>query len=96
MVQSTFSIRMDEDTKQKMDVLCASLGMSMSTAFNVFARAFVRNDGFPFDVKLGQKDEDAWNAFMEARKILRDRYPEGLSLKEIEKEIESVRSEKIQ
>ena len=77
-----------------MDALCESLGVSMSSAFNVFARAFVRDGGFPFDVRLGRADIDSWNAFMEARGILRKKFPEEPSLDEIEEEIRSVRSKK--
>ena len=94
MAQATFSIRMDEETKQGMDVLCVSLGISMSAAFNVFARAFVRGGGFPFDVRLGRADIDSWNAFLEAGSILRKKFPEEPSLDEIEEEIKSVRSKK--
>lgn len=51
------SIRLEEDIKNDMDAVCESLGMSMSAAFNVFARAFVRNRGFPFDVKLQEQKD---------------------------------------
>lgn len=94
MAQATFSIRMDEETKQRMDVLCDSLGVSMSAAFNVFARAFVRDGGFPFEVKLGKTNDDGWNAFLEARNILRNKFPTEPTLEEIESEIKAVRSEK--
>ena len=94
MVQVTFSIRIDEETKQRMDTLCDSLGVSMSAAFNVFARAFVRDGGFPFDVRLGKADNDSWEAFLEARNSLRKRFPEEPSLDQIEEEIRSVRSRK--
>ena len=94
MAQATFSIRMDEETKQRMDILCDSLGVSMSAAFNVFARAFVRDGGFPFDVKLGRVSDDGWDAFLEARNILRKRFPTEPTLEEIDREIKTVRSDK--
>ena len=55
MGQSTFSIRLEDDIKNDMNSVCEYIGMSMSTAFNIFARAFVRNRGFPFDVKISDE-----------------------------------------
>ena len=42
MAQATFSIRMDESLKNQFDNLCKEFGMNASTAFNIFARAVVR------------------------------------------------------
>lgn len=93
MVQSTFSIRLDEDTKADMDSICDSLGMSMSSAFSVFAKAFVRARGFPFDVRIGNsRDDDLWSTFLEARGALRRAYPEEPSLEDINKVVSAVRS----
>lgn len=95
MTQVTFSIRLEEDVKNEMNVICDSIGISMSTAFNVFARAFVRNGGFPFDVEP-QVQKDPWDGFIEARRILRERYPVEPSLEEINAEIAAARSSKTQ
>ncbi len=57
IAQATFSISLEEDMKNDIDAVCESFGMSMSAAFNVFARAFVRNRGFPFDVKLQEQKD---------------------------------------
>jgi addiction module RelB/DinJ family antitoxin len=95
MGQSTFSIRLEDDIKDEMNSMCESIGMSMSTAFNIFARAFVRNGGFPFDVRLPDK-RDPWDGFLEARRTLRERYPIEPGLDEIDEEIKAVRSSKQQ
>lgn len=89
-MQSTFSVRLDEETKRAMDELCESLGLSMSAAFNIFAKAFVRDGGFPFDVRCTPV-ADPMESFWEARRILRERYPEEPSLDEINEEISRVR-----
>ena len=94
MSQMSFSIRMDEDTKNMMNEICDSLGISMSSAFNVFAKAFVREGGFPFDVRLGKNDDDGWNAFLEARNILKKKNLTEPTLEEIENEIKAIRSRK--
>ena len=50
MAQQTFSIRMDENLKKEFDVLCEDFGMNATTAFNVFARAVVRERRIPFEI----------------------------------------------
>lgn len=52
MAQTNVNIRMDEGLKQQFDLLCNELGMNMSTAFNIFAKAMVRQQGIPFEVSL--------------------------------------------
>ena len=76
-----------------MDALCESLGLSMSAAFNIFAKAFVREGGFPFDVRY-TATTDPMESFWAARRILRERYPEEPSLDEINDEIRRIRAKK--
>jgi DNA-damage-inducible protein J len=44
------TIRVDEDIKKQADALFDELGMSLSTAFNIFLRQSVREQGLPFPV----------------------------------------------
>ncbi len=50
MAQSLVNIRMDENVKKKMEKLCNELGITVSAAFNIFARKMIRENGIPFDV----------------------------------------------
>lgn len=50
MSQTSFSIRMDENLKQEFGALCDSIGMTMSTAFCIFAKKSVAEQRIPFDV----------------------------------------------
>lgn len=50
MTQSTFSIRMDEDLKRDFNRFCDNVGMTMSTAFVIFAKTAVRERRFPFEI----------------------------------------------
>lgn len=50
MAQITLSVRMDADVKSQLDALCADVGMSTSTAINMFAKAFIRERKLPFAV----------------------------------------------
>ncbi len=52
MAQTNINIRMDEDLKKNFDDICTELGLNMTTAFNVFARAVVRRQGIPFEVTI--------------------------------------------
>ena len=48
MAQVAFSIRMDEDLKRDFSQFCNDIGMSMSTAFVVFAKATLQDRQIPF------------------------------------------------
>ena len=50
MSQTTFSVRMDSEVKRQLDDFCTNVGMNTSTAFNMFARAVLREKRLPFDV----------------------------------------------
>jgi len=41
---------MDTEIKRQFDDFCANVGMNASTAFNMFARAVLREKRLPFDV----------------------------------------------
>lgn len=51
MSQATFSVRMEKNLKEKFANICESIGMSMSTAINIFANAVVDKRRIPFDVE---------------------------------------------
>ena len=44
------TFRIDENIKAQADELFGELGMSMSTAFNVFLRQSIREQGIPFEI----------------------------------------------
>ena len=50
MAQTTLSVRMDADVKSQLDALCADVGMTTSTAINLFAKAFIRERKLPFEI----------------------------------------------
>ena len=51
-MDSNMTFRLDADVKEQMSSICRELGMTTSTAFNLFARAFVRAKGMPFAVTI--------------------------------------------
>jgi len=44
------NFRMDSDLKKNMEKLCGELGMSMTTAFTIFAKKMTREKRIPFEV----------------------------------------------
>lgn len=50
MAQTTFTIRMDEDTKRDFNALCENIGLTMSAAFCVFAKKAISEQRIPFDL----------------------------------------------
>ena len=50
MAQTNVNIRMDEETKVAFDKFCKEIGLSVSTAFNIFAKTVVREQRIPFEL----------------------------------------------
>ena len=50
MPQTTFSVRMDSEVKEQFDEFCSQVGMNTTVAFNMFARAVLREKRLPFEV----------------------------------------------
>ena len=52
MAQTNINIRMDDTLKQQFDHLCNELGLTMTAAFNIFAKTMVRQQKIPFEISL--------------------------------------------
>ncbi|MCL2495015.1 MAG: type II toxin-antitoxin system RelB/DinJ family antitoxin [Oscillospiraceae bacterium] len=48
MAMTSINVRVDENDKQLFDNFCAAVGMSMSTAINMFMKATLREQKIPF------------------------------------------------
>lgn len=44
------NIRMDADLKKQFEAFCEDMGMTMTTAFNIFAKKAVREYRIPFEI----------------------------------------------
>lgn len=51
MNQSAFSVRMDSQLKDEFSLICEDFGMTVSTAFTLFAKAVVREHRIPFEIR---------------------------------------------
>ena len=52
MAQTLINVRIDEDVKKSMEEICKELGITMSAAFNIFARKVSREKRIPFEVSI--------------------------------------------
>lgn len=50
MAQTMVNFRMDEDLKKSMEKVCSDMGMTMTTAFTIFAKKVSREKRIPFEV----------------------------------------------
>ena len=52
MSMKLINIRMDEELKKEMEIVCNDLGMNITTAFTIFAKKLTREKRIPFDVSI--------------------------------------------
>lgn len=50
MAQAMINFRMDADLKRSMEETCRQMGMSMTTAFTIFATKVSREKRIPFEI----------------------------------------------
>lgn len=73
MAQTLINIRIDEDVKKSMEETCKELGLTMSAAFNIFARKMCREKRIPFEVSVDPFYSDSnMKAISESVKQLED------------------------
>ena len=96
MGQTAFTIRMDTDIKKRFDELCKDFGMSANTAFNIFARAVIKQERIPFDVESENqaKLQRAWEAIERMRESAIANGIADMSMEEIDEEIKAARLRK--
>lgn len=104
MAQTAFSIRMDDGLKRDFSQFCENIGMTMSTAFVVFAKATLRGRRIPFEIYdypappyLTEKhitSGEALTAFEKIRAEVQSRGVPEMSMDEIDAEIAAARKER--
>ena len=50
MAQTMVNFRMDEELKKSVEKTCADMGMSMTTAFMIYAKKIAREKRIPFEI----------------------------------------------
>lgn len=62
MEQTSINIQMAQADEMMFKEICEQLGMTMATAFNIFAKAVIRQGGFPFELNLERPNAETLEA----------------------------------
>lgn len=87
MAQDILSIRMDKDLKRELGQFCEKVGLSISSLINMYARKVVDEQRIPFEISV-KKQADGLGyikAMEELKREVVDKYPNRLSLEEVNK-----------
>ncbi len=89
MANVNVTIRMDSDLKNQADSLFNELGMSMTTAFTLFAKQAVREQKIPFSISLNVPNKETLDALNEFKAMTNDKdnYKRYDSFDELLKEV---------
>ena len=96
MGQVALTVRMDTEVKKRFDELCKDFGMSANTAFNVFAKAVIRQERIPFELE-SENQALLTRAHAAMERMRQSAVANGLSdmsMEEIDEEIRLFREEK--
>lgn len=72
MTNMNINIRIDRDLKNQFEEFCANVGMSMSTAFTIFAKKVVREQRIPFEVGIEVPNGETIEAIQEVERMKAD------------------------
>lgn len=72
MANTNINIRMDTELKKKFEAFCADMGMTMTTAINVFARKAVRENRIPFEISGDVPNTETMEALQEVKRMKAD------------------------
>ena len=94
MATAAFSVRMDEELKDNFERMCESFGISMTAAINLFATAVVNEKRIPFEIRSKSwTREESRELFEAARARVLSKYPDGMTLDEINAIVDNTRNE---
>lgn len=74
---TNISIRMDKMLKERADEFFDEIGMSISTAFNVFIRQTLREGRIPFKISVDRPNEETIAALIEGERLAYDTSVKG-------------------
>ena len=84
---TSVSFRIDTELKKKADALFESLGLNMTTAFNMFLRQSVREGRIPFEVTINIPNSDTIAAMIEAIQLSNESSINSYNVEESLKEL---------
>ncbi len=72
MASTNINIRMDSDLKKQFEAFCSDMGMTMTTAFNIFAKKAVREYRIPFEIGAEIPNAETKEAIQEVQRMKAD------------------------
>ena len=69
---ANINIRMDANLKKQFEAFCADMGMSMTTAVNIFAKKAVRENSIPFEISGDVPNAETRQAIQEVQQMKAD------------------------
>ncbi|MBR1552920.1 MAG: type II toxin-antitoxin system RelB/DinJ family antitoxin [Schwartzia sp.] len=89
MEQAMVNFRMDAALKRDVEEICKEMGMSLTTAFTIFAKKLSRERKIPFEVSADVTREEALGAVVSLRRAAANQ--PDMTLEEINAEIHEAR-----
>ncbi len=77
---SAINVQIDTKTKQEATAILSDLGLSMSSAINIFLKQVIKRDGLPFEVVNPKPNKELLEAIKESNLIIRE-HKEGKRIK---------------
>ena len=86
---SAINVQIDSETKKQATTILNDLGLSMSTAINLFLKQVIKTDGLPFEVKNHKPSRELLKALKEADDIMSGKIdvPSYSNREELKKEL---------
>ena len=72
MASININIRMDSDLKKQFEAFCSDMGMTMTAAFNIFAKKTVREYRIPFEIGAELPNDETREAIKEVQRMKAD------------------------
>ena len=90
MSATNLNIRTDSEIKSAAEKIFEELGLSMSSAINIFLRQTIREKGIPFALTLNVPNAETVEAIEEGRRIAYDKDVKGYkSIEELKKALDA-------
>ena len=72
MAGTNVNIRMDSELKQQFETFCSDVGMTMTTAFNLFAKKVVHENRISFEISGDIPNSETVEAIAEVQRMKAD------------------------
>lgn len=87
-MNTTVTIRTDKKLKAQAEQIFKMLGLNMSSAFNAFLKASIRENGMPFEMKIHEPNDETLAGMIELEALASDPNTKGFkSIKALRKSL---------